>query len=495
MKEQVEKDKLSHVFEEVVYIPSTYDLKDQELSSNKKNKSDTAFLYFSALTALLVTFTFGCNLVWTSPVLPKLKDSDPNVNPLGEPIETSQISLMVGLPPVLSLLSTFFVAKLPDIIGRRETMKYMSIGMIISNIAVAFGTHIYIYYVAKTVFYIFAGSALTAVQVYMSEIVEDHNRGKFGCLMGVALPLGNLYSFVVGPVTSVRDFTLLCTLPPVISLIFFYTSVPESPVYLAMKGRKEETIRALTKLRNNKSSKEIEQDYSKIEDLSKTRTKSEKHGFVNLFNRPVLRKAMMVALVANMTQHLSGVAVIMPFLGPLFTEAGTQLSGNTVAIIVGIVKVSVFYLTTHIVERIGRRPLLLFSSCSSGIPLFLLGLYFFWKNNNSDFIENIRLLPIVSILTYVVVYSLGLGPIPMAMIGELFPSDIKSVATTFIMTIVTIVITIMSTAYPLAAEYFGVQWCIWTFSFFCFLGSFFIYFKLPETKGKSINEIEEILSR
>ncbi|XP_023025214.2 facilitated trehalose transporter Tret1 [Leptinotarsa decemlineata] len=495
MDKQVGSEKSGHACKEVIYTPATNDAKNQELKSQEKTRSDTAFLYFSSLAALCVSFTYGCNLVWTSPVLPKLRDNDTNVNPLGAPIETGEISLMVGLPSALSLIASFFMAKLPDIIGRRETMKYMSIGMILSNIAVAFGSHIYIYYVAKSTFAIFAGSGLIAVQVYMSEIVEDHNRGKFGCLMGVSLPFGNLYSFVLGPVTTVRDFTLLSVVPLVFSLVFFYTIVPESPVYLAMRGKREETIKALTKLRNNKRSKEIEQDYLVIEDLTKSKRKCEKRGYLNLFDTPALRRAVIVALVVNMTQHLSGVVIIMSFLGPLITEAGTQLSGNTVAIIVGILKVSLFFSTSHMVERLGRRPLLLFSSFSTGLPLFLLGLYFFWKNTNAEFIENIRVLPIISILAYVVFYSLGLGPIPMAMIGEIFPSDIKAVATTFIMTIIAIVVTIMSTAYPLAAEYFGIQWCIWTFSLFCFSGSFFVYFKLPETKGKSFREIEELLSK
>ncbi|KAG5862486.1 hypothetical protein JTB14_008506 [Gonioctena quinquepunctata] len=438
-------------------------------------------------------FAFGNIMVWSSPVLPKLRSNDTEINPLGEAISTSQISLMMGIPALVSLVTTFFLGKLPDVIGRKRTMQYMATGMLFSNVALAFGTHIYVYYAARTTFYIFVSSAMINVQVYLSEIAGDHNRGKLGCLMGVAVPSGNLYAFILGPIMSVKVFTLLCTVPLVLG-VFCFLFVPESPVYLASKGRKMETLQALKKLGSYKTSEDIEKDYIKIENTSKAKMRSAKPGFVTLFQTRALRKGIVISLIVNSTQFCSGIVVIMSFLGPIFTDADTKLSGNTVAIIVGAVKIIVFLVTTFTIEKLGRRPLLLFSSLLTGIPLLFLGIFFYWKNTNSSFIEDISTLPIWCILAYVVFYSLGLGPIPMAIIGELFPNEFRSIATTFVMSIVAILIGILNAAYPVMAEYFGIHWCIWIFSGFCFLGFSLIYFHLPETKGKSLKEIQGILS-
>ncbi|XP_023017469.2 facilitated trehalose transporter Tret1 isoform X1 [Leptinotarsa decemlineata] len=489
---EVKTQKGSQILEESGNIPTTRNEKNQEPTLEKKNKKDTLIFRFSAATAYLIMETIGFNLVWTPLILPDLRNNDTNINPLGEPIEISEMSLLIGLPLVMYLSSIFFMVKLPNFIGRIETMKYMSIGMVFANIAVAFGTHINFYYIARSIFIVFAGSALLAVQLYLREIVEDHNREKTMPLMYLALPNSYSYSFIVILMASLGNFekvqyftSILCTVPLVISLIFLYTFVPESPVYLAMKEKEEETMKTLRKLRSNKSNKEIEQDYLKIEDVSKSRMESEKSGFLNLFKTPALREDMIVALVANITQHLSGVAVIMPFLGPIFMEAHTQPAGYILVILLFIgctVTLSVFLLIRIINKRMRKRALLLFSFCSTGISLILHGLYFFSKTNNISFIENIRLLPVLSIITYVVVYFFGLGPYSLLMV-ELFPSDLKSAATFLNTIIVTFLMIVTSTVFPIAVEYIGIHWCIWTFSFFSFLGSCFVYFKLPEMKG------------
>ncbi|KAG5882249.1 hypothetical protein JTB14_014068 [Gonioctena quinquepunctata] len=395
--------------EEVIYKPTSYEIANQELKPLKeKKKPDTLFLYFSVITVNLLAFALGSMMTWTSPVIPKLKSDDPEVNPLGRSISTYEISLIVGLPSLTLLLSTLILAKLCDKIGRKRTLQYMSIGMILSSVLMAFGKHVYMFVIGRCLFTVCVGVVSIAIPVYISEITENHNRGKFGCMLGMFVPLGNLYSFLVGPFTTVRDFTLLCSLPPVLSLIALTFFIPETPVYLMREGDKNEAQKVLRKFRNNKSLEEIQSDCEKIEHSLKINIDSKKPGWKTLFQSRVHRKALLIVIGTTSAQQMSGSACIMSYMAPIFNETGSKLSGNAIAMIVGVVKVCTMFATT--------------------IPIFLLGLFFYWKDNDATFIDNIRLMPVICVVTFIVAYSLGLGAIPMVLVGDLFPSELRSLA-------------------------------------------------------------------
>ncbi|XP_023022314.2 facilitated trehalose transporter Tret1 [Leptinotarsa decemlineata] len=477
---------------EVLYEPINFE--ESRKTCDTKKRRDTGFLYFTLLSANLAMFSNGSYLVWTSPVIPQLKSNDSDINPLGEAITTGQISMLVGLPFFSGMLAPLLLGKLPDIIGRKNTLLCISAGALIAHIAVAFGRHIYVYYVGKTIIGLTFGLLFVVQPMYTNEICEKHNRAKHGCLTMFFVPLGSVYSFLLGPLTSVRSFTLLCALPLVIHLILVYSLVPESPYYTASRNRREATIQILEKLRSDKSPAEIEKDYTEIESTLGTR-RTRKVLLGELFSSPLLRKGFIVGLGTCTSTYVTGVQVLMAFMAPLFNDANTNLSGNTIALLVGITKLSFYLIAAFIVGKLGRRPLLLFSSFGTGICLAIIALYFYLKQINPSLVESFRWLPILSIVFYISCYSLGVGPLPISILSELFPSDLRSTATSLASTILSIFLFIIVTLYPILSESLGVHCCLGIFSVGCFLSFTFMFLLLPETKGKSFSEIQEILSR
>ncbi|CAG9824716.1 unnamed protein product [Phaedon cochleariae] len=344
---------------EVIYIPSgnISDNQQELIRDDEHKRRETLFLHLSAFTACMVLFAGTTDMVWTSPVIPKLKSNDSDINPLGQPITAYQISLIAGLPALTLVVGGLAFAKLPNLIGRKRAIMCMAAGMLASNIAVACGGHVYVYYVGRSAFSLFRGAASIAVPIYLSEICEDCNRVKFGCLMGLANPAGNLFGYLVGPVTSVRVFTLLCVAPLVPSLLFFSTVVPESPVYLASVKDRVGSIRALGKLRMYKEPEEIERDYKRIEEALEARAGVKTSGFLSLFKTRAVRRGLLIGVGLKLAQNFAGVVVIMSFLGPMFNDAGTRLSGNSVAILVGIVKIITFLVTSFTVEKVIRSSI------------------------------------------------------------------------------------------------------------------------------------------
>lgn len=451
-------------------------------------------LYINLFSAIIVVVGGSCHLVWLSPVVPKLQSNDTDINPLSRPVTTIETSLLAGFPYLVGLLGSIFVGKLSDIIGRKRTMLYVAVLILISNIIIALSSDVYVYIFARCIIFVMFSACLVLVPMYLLEICEDHNRAKFGSLMGLAMPIGNLYTYVFGSlVSSVQLLTFLCGLPIIPFLIIFSLFAPESPVYLASKGKLTLAMQALEKLRKNKSPQEIEKECEKIHKSIKVKLTEERVGLGTLFRHRVSRKTLFLALIPIVVQHLSGVTVIMQFLAPIFNEADTYLSGNTISIIAGIIKMTIILTTAMKVERFGRRPLLIMSTFGSGIALFFMGLFFYWKHFNWIYIDKVMWLPILCLICNLIMYSIGMGPISLAVVTELFPGHTRAIGMSFVVTLSQITIFLLNFLFPIIVAEFGIYCCVWFFSFCCFIGSYFIYRFIPETRGKSIVEIQEII--
>lgn len=370
----------------------------------------------------------------------------------------------------------------------------MSTIMLCAEVCLAFSTHVYVYCILRFIIGLTIGGSISSASIFLSEISEDHNRGMIGCFVGLSLPLGNLYVYVVGPMFSVKVFTFICTLPNILNLLCLLTFIPESPFYLALKGDRGGTINALERLRN-KSSSNIEKEYELIMRTLQETSGKVKATWSSFFGVRSLRKGFIIAIGLNAFQQVSGIIAILAFAGPLFDASGASLSGDLTALLIGVVSVVSVSLATLIIERIGRRPLLIFSTLGGCIPHFLLGLFFYLKQAESPIIESILWLPIISVLVFIVTFNLGLGVIPTSIMSELFPSNVKSKAASASTCTSLALMFIVTTAFPIMNDLLGPAWCLWLFSIFEFLGFLFVYFLVPEIKGKSLMEVQELLSK
>lgn len=436
----------------------------------------------------------GITTVWTSPVIRKLKSVDTSINPLAAPVTTFEVALISGLLPFGGIISPLFLTKLCDIIGRKNTMIILSTVMLAAEIALAYSAHVYMYYISRFIIGVSIGGAVSAVSVFLSEISEDHNRGMIGCFIGMSFPVGNLCVYLLGPIFSVKVFTLLCAVPNIVNLFCLFTFIPESPFYLASTGDRESTIKSLERLRN-KTPSQIEKEYETIfQTIQETSGKVEAT-WCNIFRVRSLRRGFIIAVGLSWFQEFSGICAIMAFAGPLFDASGASLSGDMIAILIGLVKFASGIFTTIVIEKVGRRPLLISSTLGGSVPLLSLGIFFYLKKNNSPIVDSISWLPIVSVLVFIITYSLGLGVIPTSIMSEIFPSNAKSKAASASTCTALTVMFLITTVFPIMNDFLGPAWCLWIFSVSNFLGFLFVYFVIPEIKGKSLVEVQELLSK
>ncbi|XP_056640343.1 facilitated trehalose transporter Tret1-like isoform X1 [Diorhabda sublineata] len=476
---------------ETKYIPKDGKNFIELVPENVVRRSDTLYLYFVVIIGVIPSFTIGACTGWLSPVMVKLQSNDTSVNPLARPITTFEVSLCFAVPGILSIIGTSILPKIGDIFGRKKSMMCFCIGLFLSIIGLAFSKNITVMILFHTFIGIFLCAYYNLAPIYLTEICENHNRGKFGCLFTFFVPIGELASFIIGPMISYTIFTLLTAIPLIPFSLFLLA--PESPVYLLTKGENQRCMKSLKQLRNNKTEEELISDFNEISKTLILDDKMKEASLVRLFSTKECRLGLILGSLPSLVQIFCGVPIIMSLLAPIFNQSGSNLSGETIAIIVALIKTVSFGFTSFVVEKYGRRKLLIASSLGMGSAISVLSIFFYLNSIKSLFILQFKWVPLVGVLVYIVSYSIGVGTLPLVIIGELFVSELRTSAFAFIMAVSGVLYTIYSASYPLAAEMIGVHWCMGIFGFASFTGGLLIYLFLPETKGRSILEIQNLL--
>ncbi|CAG9861688.1 unnamed protein product [Phyllotreta striolata] len=451
-------------------------------------KRDTLFVYFCVISGHLLTVSLGASMAWTSPVLTKLNSNNTDINPLGRPITTVEISMLAGIPSFTNTLGLLLMPKFSDLIGRKSYLLFCGVVMLLSGVGLSFSSASITLMIIARCLFSFTG-AYTVMAIYVAEITEDHNRGRFGCYLGIFHQLGHLFGYLVGPFFSIKYFSLIMTAPALIFVVVFLMA-PETPIYLLIRGKESDCKDSLRKLRRYKSDEEIELELKNMKENLGTERKGK---VVDLFKKRENILALIFSLLALLIKFSSGVTVIFTFLAPFFDEAGTSLSGDMVAILIAVFKITFFIISSFAIEKFGRRKLILISSGGTVLPLFFIGIYFYLQSIDSSLLPHLQWLPLTGLILTVCFFGIGLGPIPQVLIAELPPAELRAALTALVHSTGNVVTFALTSLYPLVSEMYGNQWCVWWFSLNCAVGAILMYFFLPETKGKSFDEIQEML--
>ncbi|XP_072379680.1 uncharacterized protein [Diabrotica undecimpunctata] len=463
-------------------------------SKENTEKSTSAFLYFAAIIANLNFITLGTVIIWVSPVTSKLRSEDPEENPLGGPITTIELSFVGSLPQIGMVVGTLVFERVLNKFGRKICLNIFTVLLVCALVGLSFSKIIVLYYTFTFLIGMFLSAILVGVPIYLSEITEDHNRAQLSCYMGLFMPIGNLFGFIMGPIFSVKVFTLLTAFPSILSLLIFIFFLPESPVYLIIKKNRPAAELALNQFLKQDSIR-VKEMADKIEFNLSQITKTEKTNITVIFTDRAARNGFIAACVLMILTATCGLPSIMSYLQPIFDAAGTEVSGSIYAIIVGFIQVLLYFIASVLVEKWGRRPLLLFSSIASTIPLLILGAYFYFQSLGSTFVNHITWFPVVGIIVLVVTAVIGICSVSLAYMNDVFTSNIKATAISLIYFVSGLVLAASVFLFPIIEEQIGLAWSFWIFSILSGLGFIFIYFRVPETKGKNILEIQEILSK
>ncbi|XP_039300507.1 facilitated trehalose transporter Tret1 [Nilaparvata lugens] len=428
--------------------------------------------FFATIAALVV----GISLAWTSPTFPIYKRENL--------LTTEQRGWISSLLSIGALFGALTAGMIVDRFGRKLSLLLLGFPTLAAWALLSFSTSVDALYAARAIIGYCSGATSVAVNLYTSEIAENSVRGKLGTFYQLQITVGILYTYIAGIADNVQIISIICGVTPIVFMVCFVW-MPESPAYLVSKGRDEEARRVLRWLRGPDYQHEVELSLMKH---SMEQQKKNQAGFMDVISDKVILKAFVLSLGMMVFQQLSGVNAVIFYSGQIFESAGSSLSSQAASIVIGVVQVLATYCSTLLVERTGRRFLLLLSDSVMAICLIVLGGYFHYKEQNVD-LSTWGWVPLVSLSLFIVVFSLGFGPIPWIIMGEIVPSNLKGISSSLGAGTSWILAFVVTKYFENLELAFGSAGTFWLFAGICVVGTLFVYTLLPETKGKDIETI------
>ncbi|EFA12961.1 facilitated trehalose transporter Tret1-2 homolog [Tribolium castaneum] len=465
-------------------------IQSNKMTSESAEPTNRKFLYVAACVANLAGFVCGTSFGWTSPEIPKMKISHEAGNPLALALTKSEESWIGSLLPVGATLGPFIAGLTADKIGRKNTLLAGTVPFIVAFAIAAYATNPLLFFLMRFLCGLAVGVVFTVLPMYIGEIAEDEVRDSLGSFMQLFIVVGLLFSYALGPYMSIMAFNIACVVSPCVFLVVFYLFIPESPYFL-IRENKDQAAQALMKLRS-KSEEAIQEELEEIK-ASVEETLANKASFADIFKSKGLTKALTISVGLVSLQQLSGINIVLFYAQDIFTDAGSTIPADISTIIIGIVQVFASGATPIVVEKKGKRYLLLLSAVGMAVSQGALAVFFHVKSGGSD-VSAISWLPVTCLVVYIITYCLGFGPLPWAVMGELFPGNIKSVASTVTAAGCWFLGFILTKYFSLVSDLIGQAGSFGIFAACCVGAGVFVYKYLPDTSGKSLQEIQDMLS-
>lgn len=419
---------------------------------------------------------------WAAPVIPVLRQPDSPIK-----IEDSDVVWIEALYMIGGLIGLPITIFCVDKIGRKYSILLASCNTLIAWILIGTAKSIITLYVARVLTGIAGDVAFVAAPMYIAEIADQNIRGFLGSCIYIMMLIGILVVYCVAPFVSIPISSAvggciilcqLCTFP----------FMPESPYYLLIKGKTEQAKNALSRLRNGINvDKEFEEIQTAVE-----RQSHEKGRIVDLFKVKSNFKGITIMSVLNASQHFSSISVILMNLHSILEDAGAVLSPSTAGIIFSALMLAAASVSGVVVDKTGRKSLLAVSSILTGLSLAVLASYFAVKNSGVN-VETYNWVPIAAVMVYAVAFKMGLGIVPIVLTAELFPTSIKAMGMTIADAMYVLFAAISIYLYDWLAEDYGLHVPFFLFAASCILTAIYVIWFIPETKGKTLEEIQFLL--
>lgn len=396
--------------------------------------------------------------------------------------DAASASWIVGSSLVGACAGSALASTVADAQGRKKAMAMAALPMVLGPMASAMA-HTYAWMVGgRTILGVGVGMASALVPLYLSEVSPTQLRGQLGSLNQLAICTGILGALVVNAACGQAGWRVAVALGivPAAILLAGCAIIPESPRWLNRVGREDEALVAAKRLWGEDAEAE----------LGETHTKADKPTHENLswgaaWANLKTRRALGKGAVLFWLQQFAGINAIVFFSTAVFERAG-MTSGATASAVVGLVNVLGTVVAGRMMDRAGRKPLLVSSFAIMGISMATMAMGIGWPALKA--LSGV--LAVVGTLAYVFGFAIGAGPVPSLLMPELLPSSVRGKGVSLAMLTHWISNFTVGQLFLPTVERFGLASVYLGFATVCMFGVVYIRREIQETTGLSLEQIE-----
>jgi SP family arabinose:H+ symporter-like MFS transporter len=383
-------------------------------------------------------------------------------------------------------LGALIAGKLADACGRKFVLKACAIVFALSAIGVAIASSLPVFIAFRVIGGLGVGAAAMVSPMYVAEITPAARRGKMVALYQLAIVTGILLAYYVNylfdgiGVNNWRWMFASQTAPAALFWIMLL-KVPDTPRWLVKKNRTREAMEVLERTAGTAyAENELKQILLSFQDQQKTR-------IAELFS-PLHRPIVLMGILIAVFQQVTGINAILYYAPVIFKETGINSSGSLLQTIgIGCVNVLATFIAIGWVDKIGRKPLLLYGSVCMAISLLVVGLCFHYR-----FFDYYIVL--LFMIIYVGAFGATLGAVTWIVLSEIFPNRIRGLALSAATIALWMADFVVAGTFPVLSNGLGTSATLYIYAAFCVLSFVYTLLIVPETKGRSLEEIERSLT-
>ncbi|KAM4567738.1 solute carrier family 2, facilitated glucose transporter member 3 [Fundulus diaphanus] len=469
----------------------------QQLEDERPKKKLTPYLLYCVSTAVIGSLQFGYNTGVINAPEQKLRVFFQNVSSdrYGEPFSpgttTMVWSFAVAIFSVGGMIGSFSVGTMVNKFGRRKSMVIANVLAVLggglmglSSLSRSFEMVI----IGRFIIGVFCGLCTGLTPMYVGEIAPTAVRGAFGTLHQLGVVIGILVAQIFGLESLLGSddlwpWLLALTILPAVLQSIMLPFCPESPRYLLIVLNKEEEARkALERLRG---CEDVSEDIQEMKEEGMKMAMEKKVTMLELFRSPNYRQPIIIAIILQLSQQLSGINAVFYYSTGIFKTAGvTQPIYATIG--AGVVNTVFTVVSLFLVERAGRRTLHLIGLAGMAISALLMTISLSLVANT----PSLSYLAIAAVFGFVASFEMGPGPIPWFIVAELFSQGPRPAAMAVSGCSNWTANFLVGLVFPKLEETIGA-YVFLIFMVLLILFFIFTYLRVPETKGRTFDEIEQ----
>ena len=444
------------------------------------NNSNKGFIYFICCVSAMGGLLFGYDWVVIGGAKPfyeiffGIADS-----PLMQGV--AMTTALVGC-----LAGAMVAGAAADRYGRKPLLMVSAVLFTVSAVGTGLFSDFTLFNIARFVGGVGIGVASALAPMYIAEVSPAEIRGRMVSLNQMTIVLGILAAQIVNMLLA-RDTSVAVeqawnvewgwrwmfwaeTLPAGLFLVMSFF-IPESPVYLRLRGERLEVRGERLEVRGKRS--EVQQSNSLTSHLSLLTSKN-------------FRRVLVLGLVIAVFQQWCGTNVIFNYAQEIFVGAGFNVDGMFINIVItGIANVVFTFVALYTIEKWGRRTLMLIGAGGLGLIYLTLGTCYF--------LEVKGVMMVVLVVTAISVYAMTLGPVTWTLLAEIFPNRVRGIAMATCTFALWVGCCTLTFSFPSMNAALGSSGTFWIYSGICLCAFLFLFRNCPETKGKSLEELEKEL--
>jgi SP family arabinose:H+ symporter-like MFS transporter len=441
-------------------------------------KKSSLYLYFICMIATMGGLMFGFDVAIISGAVPFIQPYFGwNELQLGWGVS----SLLVG-----AIIGAFGSGVLSDMYGRKSVLIIVALFFAVSCAFTALATSSVIFVAARVFGGLAVGAASVLSPMYVAEVAPPKNRGMLVAIYQLAIVMGILCSFLInyGLHNLENNWRWMFATGIIPSVLFFVGLffIPESPRWLYKAGREKESLKVLTRIGGESLAK------TEIVEISRSLNGDVSSVSLGELLKPSARKVMLIGFILAVFVQISGINTIVDYAPKILLAAGVEINNALLQTsLVGLINFIFTFVAILFIDKVGRRTLYLIGSMGMVITLIMLAISFYLKMEG--------IFTLICILMFIAFFASCIGPVFWTLVSEIFPNRIRGKALAFASFTQWIFNFLVVLLFPHFLASFGGAKTFLFLALMSLIQWLFTYIYVPETKGKSLEEIEQIWNK